>query len=338
MFGKSIVNIIPIGSSSSGNSLYIHINDIGFLVDAGIKLPSVLTNINKQGYKDIDYLFVTHTHIDHIKYLKNVVKEINPLVLASIPICELIDYVTNKESLDYFYKKELNKGLFVTMIKTYHDTKGPSGYVFEKDGVKIGYVTDTGMITKQMLNILKGSQIVIMESNHDIDMLENGPYPIFLQDRIKSNYGHLSNEQYSKTCRWLADNGTKHFFLAHLSEENNNPELALEVTSKALEGLETDVYVLPKYDGEAKAIEIECLDKKTSNNEKTYNYCLVSIKDKTTKFWYLDESKTHKVNDEVLVPLGKKNKEVKGIITEIIEYKEDELPYPLEDTKRIINK
>ena len=333
---KSFVNIVPIGSSSSGNSLYININDVGFLIDAGVCYSNIIKRIEEINYRNIDAIFVTHTHTDHISNILAVHHKTNARVYASLPVCDYLKTITNKEALDYFYKKEIIKGLKVTMIKTYHDTKGPCGFVFEKDGVKIGYVTDTGMITKQMLNILKGSQIVVMESNHDIYMLEHGPYPVFLQERIKSNVGHLSNEQCSKTCRWLSENGTKHFFLAHLSEENNKPELAYEETSKALDNQNNDIYVLPKYNGEIKTFEIEEETELVDVNKNTYNYCLVKIENKDSKFWYLDEKKIHKTNDQVIVPLGKKNKLTTGTIVEIVEYKEDALPFPLEDTKRII--
>lgn len=257
---KANVTIIPIGSSSSGNSIYVRINDVGFLIDAGICLKRVRNNLALKDYsveEDINAVFVSHSHSDHISHINKIIYATNNACLYSTaPICTYLKDINRKVVLSYNTKKEVGNGLYVTAFKTSHDAEGCCGFVYEKDGIKVASLTDTGVVSDKMLNAIKGSHVVIIESNHDIDILTSGPYPEYLQARIMSNTGHLSNDQCAKACRWLVEHGTKHFLLAHLSEENNLMEEAYRQTSNVLKKYDADVYVLPKYDGEIQYYKI----------------------------------------------------------------------------------
>ena len=332
---NSCVTIVPIGSSSSGNSMYIRIDDVGFLVDAGVSYRRINKCLRVANIHDIDALFISHTHSDHIAGLSSVIKNIKVPVFGSKQVLESLQDVDNKEVLDFFVRKKTTKDLCVTEIKTYHDKVGSGAFVFEKNTVKLGYLTDTGMINEAMLNALKGCQIVVIEANHDEELLKNGPYPKYLQDRIRGDFGHLSNNQCLEACKLLQHHGTKYFFLAHLSQENNNPVIARQTIESGLDLTRSFVYVLPKYDGNIFCVDVERCEKKTCN--KKYHYCLVRLVDNGDKYWYLDKSNSHMKKERVVVPFGKNNKEKIGEIVDVKIYDESDLPYPINKTKTIID-
>jgi len=242
------LTIYPIASGSTGNSNLIQIGPYYVLIDIGLSPRRINESLKYNGLSldDIDVLLITHTHSDHINGLSTFDKHYCcPVFASKTTKTNLDNYEIN--ALTYNKKVEVLSNLFVTAFKTSHDCPGSCGYIIEYQDNKVGYATDLGIINDKILNYLKGSDAIIIESNHDLDMLKDGPYPIFLKNRIKSDKGHLSNDICAKTINELIKYGTKYFFLAHLSRENNRPEVALYATQKIIKDKKTKVYCLPIY-------------------------------------------------------------------------------------------
>ena len=150
-------------------------------------------------------------------------------------------------ALTYYERTEILAGLWVTAIRTSHDCPGSIGFKIETEHIRFGYVTDLGVIPESTIDLISGADCIVIESNHDEEMLRYGRYPAFLKKRILSDQGHLSNVACAEAIVQLAERGTKRFFLAHLSQENNRPELALESAHKATAGMNVSIEVLPVY-------------------------------------------------------------------------------------------
>ena len=147
--------------------------------------------------------------------------------------------------LPYTEKVEIISGVQVTAIRTSHDCAGSIGFLIESAGCRLGYLTDLGVIPESTMALLFGCDCIVIESNHDEEMLRCGRYPVYLKRRILSDHGHLSNADSSAAIARFAEHGTKHFFLAHLSRENNRPSLALDCARKATTGMDAAIQVLP---------------------------------------------------------------------------------------------
>lgn len=251
------VNIIPIGSGSSGNAMFIELGPYKMLIDVGInckRIDEALT-INSYNLEDIDIVFITHVHNDHIKGFNVTRKRLSCPIYGS----DYTKYYLYGKGVDTFglnSKTELLQDLYVTMFEVSHDQKGTVGYIFEYKDTKIGYVTDIGIMPKSTIELLRGSNIVIIESNHDKDMLKNGPYPSYLKSRINGKLGHLSNEECAKTILKLYDSGTRNFLLAHISKENNTHELAYKESYDLLKKDDVFIKVLKDKDDELLAFLI----------------------------------------------------------------------------------
>ncbi len=241
--------IIPLFSSSSGNSMYIKYGDDEILVDAGVSCKMLKDSLAFIGtdLSKIKAIFITHEHNDHIKGLEVISKKfgipvyINHESLNNIEKPSAFDAISQVacvknagESVDV---GEIHADLF----KTPHDSFGSVGYRFTfSDGVSLGYATDIGYITKGIASSLFGCHTVVLESNHDVQMLKNGPYPYYLKERILSDKGHLSNNACAAFVPFLYQHGTKKVILAHLSEHNNTPHLAYGASLDAISEAEID--------------------------------------------------------------------------------------------------
>ena len=229
-------------SSSSGNATYLGTATDGILIDAGVSAKR-LKNALLQREIDpasIRALFVTHEHSDHISGLR---------VFASvhhIPVYATRGTIAGLEEAgalsDKFPVFELPAGsdvevggMNVHAFATPHDSLESCGFtVTLEDERKAAVCTDIGHMTNEIMRNLLGCDLVMLESNHDVGMLENGPYPYFLKRRILSDTGHLSNAACADVAVQLVEHGTTRLFLGHLSAENNLPELAFQTTLCAL--------------------------------------------------------------------------------------------------------
>lgn len=223
--------IYTLFSSSKGNCSYIKYGRDEFLIDCGVSARSIEQSLKQLGtsLSNINAILITHEHSDHIRGINTISK------YFKIPI-----YVPEK-SCDYIaqhmpsYKSPLTltsgqvvelKDTAICPIATPHDARGSVGFRIRTGDEKIGYFTDIGHLSEGVLRGLSGCRRVIIESNHDIEMLKNGSYPYPLKQRILGDFGHLSNTLCAKLLPHLVRYGCESFILAHLSEENNRPEIA----------------------------------------------------------------------------------------------------------------
>ncbi len=230
-------------SGSKGNSSFIEAGGARILIDAGKSakaLCSALRDIDID-IDTVDAIFITHEHRDHISALQTLSHKHKIPIYMLLSSAERVFYGIQDEKLcdclmlrlgDSFTVK-IND-LTVKAFPTPHDSLGAVGYrlTFTEDGEEysVGYATDTGHVSKAMRENLQGCFAAIIESNHDLDMLRDGPYPAELKQRISSKKGHLSNVDCAEFAAELYEGGTRYIMLAHLSEENNLPELAYNET------------------------------------------------------------------------------------------------------------
>ena len=244
------MRIVTFASGSSGNCCLISEGKANILIDAGISMRRIVKCLAECGMtpQDICGVLITHEHSDHISGLSMLVKHHGVKLYAPRELREVL--VRNVPELsDYLNYIELNKkcnigGLDVTAFRTPHDSEFSAGYRIEGKST-FAFATDTGSVTDSMLAGLCGADAAIIEANHDVNMLRNGPYPFFLKRRIFSDYGHLSNDDCGKLALMLANSGTKHIILGHLSRENNTPETAFSAVSAALCGMDVKLSVAP---------------------------------------------------------------------------------------------
>ena len=221
------MKVSVLASGSKGNSTYIETNNTKVLIDAGmsnlyIEKKLILLGVNPD---DINFVFITHTHTDHVAGLKVFIKKHHPKVFLTLDMYnELKDILNDYEILE---SEIILNDLIVDYFKTSHDTDSV-GYIFKNNDKEIVYVTDTGYININNLKKLNNKDFYAFESNHDIEMLMNNPnYPYQIKQRILGDKGHLSNNQCKEYLNKIIGDKTKYIVLAHLSEQNNDPSLAL---------------------------------------------------------------------------------------------------------------
>lgn len=239
--GENMSKICPLYSGSTGNSTYIGTKECDILIDVGASckgiseaLKRVDSDINK-----IKYIAVTHSHSDHIKGLKAVLKRTGAVLIGTektLAEIRLRGYITEKnECINIDNGPFETDDIKISAFNTSHDAEGCCGYkIFLPDGKIFTICTDTGIITDEIRDTLTGSDLVLIESNHDIEMLKKGPYPPFLKVRIMSDIGHISNSVCACEIARLYKSGTKRFILGHLSLNNNTPILAKSTSESVL--------------------------------------------------------------------------------------------------------
>lgn len=223
-----------LASGSKGNSTLITTYRVKILIDAGKNqkyLENKLNQINLS-LKDIDYILITHTHADHTSSLKTIVKSYKPKIILTELMYQDLDYLKNYENILFLTDNLELEDLVIENIKTSHDTSDSRGYIITQGNSSVVQITDTGYLNQKYFKKLQNKTIYIFESNHNIEMLMHGRYPKWLKARVSSDVGHLSNESSAFYLTKLIGENTKEIILAHLSEENNTPELALETLNK----------------------------------------------------------------------------------------------------------
>lgn len=227
-------------SGSKGNSIYISCSKGNFLVDAGVsakRLENALKNINVQPC-DLDAVFITHEHSDHISGVRVFASRYNLPVYAHPDVISVMRgigaFKNTNDGICLCDRTELN-GVEIVPFCNSHDSVACYGYRFNlSDGRSVGVCTDTGYVTDDAKNSLLGCDLVFLESNHEVTMLQNGIYPYPLKKRILSGEGHLSNYACGEFAKELVKNGTTRLILSHLSQENNTPDIARQTTLCAL--------------------------------------------------------------------------------------------------------
>ena len=251
------MKVCVLSSGSKGNTTYIESDNAKILIDVGKSAKYVKEKLEDMGANpsDINAILITHTHVDHIKGLRVFAKKYNIPVYITDIMLKSLDFLDNYVILsDEFDINDIH----ITAIKTSHDAPDSRGYIVTSDEKSIVYITDTGYINRKYFDVLKNRNIYIMESNHDIEMLNNGSYPFNLRQRILSDKGHLSNYDSAKYLSSFIGDNTKCIMLAHLSEDNNTEELAYETLDNRLkkENIHVDKIIIAKQNKETEFISI----------------------------------------------------------------------------------
>jgi phosphoribosyl 1,2-cyclic phosphodiesterase len=233
------LSFIVLGSGSSGNATLVSDGDTHILVDVGLSGRETARRLRECGFEPghISAIVVSHEHGDHCRGVGPFAKDLD------IPVF-MTDGAFNGSGmiLDSRKHRRINAGecfevcgFFFTSFSVPHDSADPMGFVIEKSGIKIGIALDLGYLSNLVLERLRGCDGIILESNHDVQMLKVGPYPWALKQRVMSRRGHLSNDSVAQFLGNDYDGQAAHVVLAHLSKKNNLPELALLSAQRALE-------------------------------------------------------------------------------------------------------
>lgn len=232
--------ICILASGSKGNCTYVTDGMTRILIDVGISCRKIEEGLSAEGIgiADLDAILITHEHIDHVYGLHTLAKKYDVPIFANQRTAVSVD-VKMRTDIARKQKDNFDTGFRVGTVDVFpfrvsHDASCPVGYVLTLGGHKVAYCTDLGTVTDSVRNNVVGCDAVILESNHDVKMLQTGPYPPDLQARIRSELGHLSNDQCCDFAVELAREGTRHLVLAHLSEQNNTPSLATKAVQDAL--------------------------------------------------------------------------------------------------------
>jgi phosphoribosyl 1,2-cyclic phosphodiesterase len=234
------LRVCLLASGSKGNSLFVEAGETKILVDVGLSAREITVRLEKIGVAaaDLNGILISHEHGDHIRGAGTLARRFK------IPV--LISYPASKQTHEHFRSARLIefetgcsfefRDILIDPFPITHDAADPVGFVIDSHEARIGVATDLGIVTRLVQEKLKKSKVLVLESNHDEDMLLNGPYPWHLKQRIKSRHGHLSNVESAELLIKVMHPGLEGVFLAHLSEANNHPEIALEEYRRQLSG------------------------------------------------------------------------------------------------------
>jgi len=219
-----------LGSGSKGNSTYIETGSTRILIDAGFSGKEVERRLHAidVDVASLSAILITHEHTDHIRGVSPISRRYGVPVFANAATFGAADAVF--PALAGF--REFSTGtsfsfqdVHIHPFSISHDAADPVGYIISDGTCSLGYCTDTGSVSRLMRHRLAGCHALVLESNHDPEMLRNGPYPLYLQQRVRSKTGHLANGEAADFLQDLMHEGLEHVVLAHISEKNNTPEL-----------------------------------------------------------------------------------------------------------------
>jgi phosphoribosyl 1,2-cyclic phosphodiesterase len=242
------VSVSLLASGSRGNSAVVASSTTRILVDAGLSCRETFKRVRALGERleQLSAILITHEHSDHIAGLQRLAQKLNVPVFLTAPT----HHAWNRSMRDEEGKTpELRKvehfaagrsfqvgDIAVTPFTIPHDAADPVGFTFRVEGVKIGFATDLGYMPMSVRDHLRGCDVLVTESNHDVEMLRSGPYPWSVKQRVMSRVGHLSNEALADFFANDYDGFASYVVLAHLSEQNNHPEIARAAAEQALQG------------------------------------------------------------------------------------------------------
>ena len=235
------ITVSVLGSGSRGNATFIKSDQVRLLLDAGLSRKELAKRLESIGEDPdgVDAVLVTHEHGDHSCGLKTLLKDLPVqafLTWGTIRALQAEDYELEGSQI-----VPVQPGVPFTVgdleifpFPVPHDAAEPVAFSINCDGLKVTQLTDIGFMPDSVAERLRGSQILILESNHDLEMLRVGPYPWNLKQRLMGRYGHLSNTAVSRFIREQYDGTAEHVLLAHLSSKNNHPEIAKQEAARAL--------------------------------------------------------------------------------------------------------
>ena len=238
-----------LGSGSGGNSIAFWDGETTFLIDAGFSCKEITRRLEIIGVdaNDVDAIFISHEHVDHARGARVFRKRFGSEVYSTPTVDTWLYSRYSLEANPELQPGEpfsLN-GFKLKPFEVPHDASQTVGFVVNKGRKKVAVATDLGHMSAAVRNRFRNCDAIILESNHDVQMLKDGPYPIYLKRRILSKNGHLSNVESAATLATVISDRTKNVVLAHLSRENNTPVIALKEAKKHLSGLSRRVRVVP---------------------------------------------------------------------------------------------
>ena len=248
----ALITLHTLASGSEGNSLLVSADGTHLLVDAGISARRIKQSLALLGLTpdDLSAILISHEHTDHTAGLATLLKH-HPIPLYATGGTAF--YLRPRlPQLDSCLRLVFPGSSFpvgsaqVTVFATSHDAGESVDYRVDCGDAAVGILTDTGFVPEPAAAALTGVDLLVLESNHDVEWLLSGPYPYYLKQRILGACGHLSNNDAAFLAQRLAASGTRQFVLAHLSRENNTPERARQTVSLALSGLDASVTVAPR--------------------------------------------------------------------------------------------
>lgn len=255
------MKVCVLSSGSKGNSTLVITDKVKILIDLGTTtsyVEAALNNLNVD-VKEISHILITHSHVDHIKGLKVFIKRYNPVILVTEDMKNVLEKELGNFRYEYYEdKKAIIGDLTVNLIKTSHDAEESIGFVLTNNNSSMVYITDTGYINQKYFKILSNNNLYVLESNHDIKMLMDGPYPYYLKQRVQGDKGHLSNKQASDyLCKFIGDN-TRKIVFAHISEHNNSYEKVIETFNEELSknDMKFDNVLIAKQNEATEVIEV----------------------------------------------------------------------------------
>ena len=240
------MRLCSIASGSSGNCIFVGSDEANILIDVGISKKRIEEGLNDIGVspESIDAIFITHEHSDHIQGLGTWLRKYPCRIFSTIETLNAILHVKSLGRFDQDLFCDILPGDEVEIadmkVKAFsipHDAANPVSYSVVSDGKKICVATDIGVFTPDIEKELLSCNAMLLEANHDVHMLEAGPYPYVLKRRILGDNGHLSNENSGKLLAKVWNEGLSNVFLGHLSKENNYPDLAYETVKEELQSV-----------------------------------------------------------------------------------------------------
>lgn len=242
----TMFKFISFGSGSSGNCYFLYTGTDGLLIDAGISVRTLKKNCDCYGlsFSKIKNVIVTHDHADHVKYVGKLSRDFALPVYATQKVHEgikknhCVKVGVPQENMRFLEKNvRVNIGDFeVTPFYVPHDSADSVGYMVNHDGVSFCLMTDIGHVTDEMKGFIARTDYLVIEANHDVDMLNSGPYPKILKTRVMGDTGHLCNHDCAAALAENISKKLKHVWLCHLSEENNHPTIARKEVEQMLAG------------------------------------------------------------------------------------------------------
>lgn len=232
------MKVVVLASGSRGNATYIETKEKRILIDAGISLSEIKKRLASHNiiFKRLDAIWITHEHTDHTNFLKTILNQTKATVYLNNETYQAIyERIRPDKSLHNIVFIEANRkyllgDLTIVPISLSHDAVNPYGFLLKNGNASLAYLTDTGLLPPDYLSLLKRMKMIIIESNHDVEMLLASPRTWPLKRRIMSNIGHLSNETCRDILSQIVSEYTKYIVLAHVSSECNSYDLAYEVS------------------------------------------------------------------------------------------------------------